>query len=330
MRDGFQELVERDLLGPWGGEYEEFRPRASGPRERYLVGMLGPKHQPRSTVGAADSLSDVESGVEGESRGEGSGELPEVLTPQNLGRIWASSMGLSFCVGTDTEVGAVTVQWGQYGKRDTEDDDGTKRTVWAREPVSHSLEVRLGGDPDVRIPLTGAEEDQPGVYLAASVRPRGGRRTVELTLVNGQAEPQSGATDVSWVFQPWITVTALDGASAVFHPIDDPVDSSESTEDGEEAHLRLLYRNQLQYAAGHNVAVHPHIEPGARRAHRLETTWLPTYNVPATEAPSGPGTPLAGTEAGTLIRGGSAPARAAEHIAELKASGVLDRLAEGS
>lgn len=50
VRDKFQELVERDLLGPWGGEYEEFRPRASGPWERYLVGMLGPKHQPRSTV----------------------------------------------------------------------------------------------------------------------------------------------------------------------------------------------------------------------------------------------------------------------------------------
>ncbi|MGH3623028.1 MAG: DISARM system phospholipase D-like protein DrmC [Sciscionella sp.] len=35
-------------------------------------------------------------------------------------------------------------------------------------------------------------------------------------------------------------------------------------------------------------------------------------------------------EAGTLIRGGNAPVRAAEHIAELKASGVLDQLAVSS
>ncbi|MGH3622596.1 MAG: DISARM system helicase DrmA, partial [Sciscionella sp.] len=79
-------------------------------------------------------------------------------------------------------------------------------------------------------------------------------------------------------------------------------------------------RNQLQYAAGHNVAVHPHIESGARRAHRLETTWLPTYNVPATEAPSGPGTPRAGTEL-------SMDALAVAKLAELRAG--LAALADG-
>jgi phosphatidylserine/phosphatidylglycerophosphate/cardiolipin synthase-like enzyme len=34
-------------------------------------------------------------------------------------------------------------------------------------------------------------------------------------------------------------------------------------------------------------------------------------------------------EAGLLVRGGSAPLRAAEHIAELKISGVLERLRGG-
>src|SRR5699024_6865743 len=234
----------------WGGQREEFPPRASGPRERYLVGMLGPKDQPSSTRDAADATVDSESGVQGDSGGEGSGELPEVLTPQQLGHIWASSMGLSCCVGTDTEVLLVTAEWGEYGKRDTTDDDGNQRTVWAREPVSHRLEIRLNSKSDYRVPLTGVD-GEPGVYLAAAIRAHGVIRTVELTLTNAHVSPES-TPDVAWLFQTKLTVTALDGTSAIFRPIDDPLDGGRATEDREEAHLRLLYRNQLKYADGHN------------------------------------------------------------------------------
>src|SRR5512142_2982638 len=48
VRDELEDLVRRDLLGPWGGETERFQPGAMGPRERYLVGMLGPRPRPRS------------------------------------------------------------------------------------------------------------------------------------------------------------------------------------------------------------------------------------------------------------------------------------------
>lgn len=295
VRDELQQLIVRDLLGPWDGEREVFRPRSSGPRERYLVGMLGPRHEPNSLREADDSVTDTDTGVQGEGGGEGSGELPEILTPQNAGRIWASSMGLSCYVGTDTAVLVATAEWGEYTKRDTEDEEGKPRSAWTREPVSHTVEIRLTGKADFRIPLTAAAVDEPGVQLAASIRTHRGKRTVRLTLVNGQAEPTSNA-DTAWLFQAKLTVTALDGAAPVFLPIDDPLDSDHTTEDPEEAHLRLLYRDQLKYATGHNVAVHPHVEPGTRRAHKLETAWLPTYNVPATEAPSGSGTGLDGTE----------------------------------
>ena len=50
-------------------------------------------------------MPETEIGVEGDG---GEAELPEVLTPQNLGRIWASSMGLSFTVPGDVDVLAVT------------------------------------------------------------------------------------------------------------------------------------------------------------------------------------------------------------------------------
>ncbi len=146
VRDELGELIERDLLGPWDGETEQFGPNAGGPRERYLVGMLGPKHDPTSTLAQADEVPDPEDGV----RGDGEAELPEVLTPQSLGRIWASSMGLSFAVPRDVDVLAVTIAWGQYTKQEFP-EDGRKRRAWTREPVSHEREFRLDGEEPYRI-----------------------------------------------------------------------------------------------------------------------------------------------------------------------------------
>ena len=291
VRDELEELIRRDLLGPWDGEDEEFRPGAMGPRERYLVGMLGPKPRPRSA--RTDDVTDLEAGVGGDAT---EAELPEIITPQNLGKMWASSMGLSFAVSSDVDVLSVTAEWGRYVKRESTDDEGRKRSVWAREPVSYRKEVRLDGERSYRIPLTVADPEEPGVHLAVDVRPRDGRRVVQLALVNTQIEPLTNS-DTAWLFQSKITVTSLDGEAAVFLPIDDPLDDTRTiSDDVEEAHLRLLYRNQRRYAAGRNVAVHPHVRDGERRAHKLETTWLPVYDVPATVAPVGEDTRLAGVE----------------------------------
>src|SRR5690606_40412053 len=86
------------------------------------------------------------------------------------------------------------------------------------------------------------------------------------------------------------------------------------TSDWEEAHLRLLYRSRRRHAVGHNVAVRAHVRDGEQRAHRLETDWLPTYDVPATVAPTG--TALAGVE---LSMDALAEAdRSEEHTSELQ------------
>ncbi|MFB9744466.1 hypothetical protein ACFFOU_25405 [Pseudonocardia sulfidoxydans] len=112
VRDELGDLIARGLLGPWGGPEEHFAPLARGPRDRYLVGMLGPRPATTSTRAQADRQPDTDSGV----YGDGEAELPEVFTPQNLVRMWASSMGTSFQVALDTDVVAVAVEWGQYGR----------------------------------------------------------------------------------------------------------------------------------------------------------------------------------------------------------------------
>ncbi|MCW2944429.1 MAG: helicase domain protein, partial [Actinoallomurus sp.] len=290
VRDELEKLVQRDLLGPWDGPLEQFPPKRMGPRERYLVGMLGPKHDATSTVDDAGDVPDTETGVGGDASEV---ELPEIISPQALGRIWASSMGLSFCVPADVDVVNVKAEWGRYDESEQETDDGKKARVWSREPVEYRKEVRLDAEPSYKIALTGEHEDAPGVLLAVTVRPRDGKRVVEIALINGQREQTGRATDTAWLFQSRLTVTALDGAKPIFLPVDDPLDDLDAVgDDAEELHLRLLYRNERRYAAGRNVAVHAEVDDGERIAHELTTTWLPAYNVPATTAPAGRGTPL--------------------------------------
>jgi hypothetical protein len=310
VRDELADYVVRDLLGAWDGPTEQFPPRARGPRDRYLVGMLGPKHNPRSTVDAASDVPDTEPGAEVDGD---DGELRETLSVQNAGRMWASSMGLSFSAPSDVDVLSVTVSWGHYGKVMRSTDEGARRPVWVRNPVEYPLELRLDADPSARwlLPNPGPEESEqsvtdeaerqpgpqlvadtsdPGVYLAVDVRVKAHgaqrRRVIELALVNTQLEPPANP-DSAWLFQPCLAVTAVDGEADIFLPADDPlIDEPAATADPEEQHLRLLYRNQLRYANGRNVAVHAQARPGARRAWRLTTSWLPAFDVPSTVAPS--------------------------------------------
>ncbi len=299
VRDAFQELVERDLLGPYDGDFEELPLGSNGPRDRYLVGMLGPKPSPKRVEEDAGELPETEIGAEGDG---GESELPQVLTPQNLGRLWASSMGLSFAVPADLDELVVTARWGEYARVETQVEDAKGRQqatrVWGRKQVEHPEPVRLD-QPTQKIPLTMERADDSGVLLAVTVRPQGdGRRVVELTLINQQVEPDS-ISDTAWLFQAELVVTAPSGGPAhVFLPIDDPLDgtreSGESDEaDLEDMHLRLLYRNERRYAVGRNVAVHAEVAPDERRATKLRTTWLPFHDVPATVAPVGEGTRLA-------------------------------------
>jgi len=256
--------------------------------------------------------------------GDGSDpELPDLLTMQNAGHMWASSMGLSCMVQPGADILTVTISWGQYAKSEVLDDAGNPHRQWSREPVQRVIHVRLEQGASQRIPLTMPDPRQPGVYLAVEIRDHtNGRRVVEIGLVNVQTEPAANK-DTAWLFQPKLTVTAaVETERAVFCPIDDPLeDSATNGDDAEDRHLRPLYRNQLRHAVGRNVAAHASVHDGDRCAYRLETTWLPTYEVPATIAPpAGDGTLLAGLELSM---------EALAHTPEADLADKLGPLAEG-
>ncbi|MEU2625899.1 DISARM system helicase DrmA [Kitasatospora sp. NPDC007106] len=294
-RDALGRYISRDLLGPWDGDTEELPYRSAGPRDRYLVGMLGPLPSggtAKEIARTAAQLADVEPGAAGDRTDS---DPPELLTPQAAGRIWASSMGLSFVVPASIGTLTVTASWGRYSLSDTLTDDGRTLRVWAHEPVRKREDIDVVAEGDRRVALEGDTTDGECIRLDVKVRRRAGGqagddlRVVEIALVN-QLNDSSEHRDANWLFQTELDVTAFpDGGAAVFLPIDDPLApgaGGNGPEDAEQRRLRLLYRDSLRHAVGRNVAVHARVRAGERRAHRLTTTWLPTYDVRATTAPT--------------------------------------------
>lgn len=290
VRDALVHYIRRDLLGPWDGETETLPSASSGPRDRYLVGMLGPRPQ---TVTADRIARAAAQGADGQSGDEQEGDdsdLQDRLSPQAAGHIWASSMGLSFTAPASVGTLSATVRWGRYVQSDEATERGTTRRVWSREPVERLVDIDVTDGADRTVQLDGDT-----VVLDVQVRRHIGRtgaedlRIVELALVNRQTD-SADARDAHWLFQTEIDVTAFpDDQAAVFLPVDDPLDPAShasAPEDTEERRLRLLYRDSLSHATGRNVAVHAHVRDGERNAHRLTTVWLPEYDVRATTAPA--------------------------------------------
>lgn len=290
VRDGLVTYVRRDLQGPWDGETETLTSASSGPRDRYLVGMIGP--QPQAFTGeqiavVAAQSADDDSGDEQEGDDGGPGDR---LTPQAAGHIWASSMGMSFTVPASVGTLSAHVRWGRYTQSEEVTDRGTTRRVWSREPIEYPVDIDVTSTSGRTVEL-----EREAVVLDVQVRQHAGRagaeelRVVELTLVNRQQDSRE-ARDAHWLFQTEIDITAFpDDQAAIFLPVDDPLDSANRVnahEDSEDRRLRLLYRDSLSHAKGRNVAVHAHVRDGERNAHRLTTTWLPEYDVRATTAPT--------------------------------------------
>ncbi|MHB1535217.1 MAG: hypothetical protein ACYC1D_11550 [Acidimicrobiales bacterium] len=112
-----------------------------------------------------------------------------------------------------------------------------------------------------------------------AVRHRGGVRVVDVALVNAQPEPAE-LVDNARLYQVVRTVTAVDGASAVFLGHNDPdLGPRPSSTDPERLHLDLLYRRQREHAHGRQCAVDADVRPGERRAWRLATTSFPAADV---------------------------------------------------
>jgi len=297
VRAELESLLERDLLGPRDGEFEELPPGVS-PAERYLVGRLVPRTSPSApprvapVAPGADSDMDADTDtdtddpdlVDREVTGaaETRGDDLETAQAGRTGTMAASALGMSFQVPGDVDRVVVTGSWGSYSPAASEvhvTEQGRQRRVWRRTPHGGVEELDLTLAEADPIVLDAASER---VVLRATVRTRGGVRLVDLALVNDQGQPDS-SPDTARLYQVSLTVTALDGDTAIFVAHNDPEFSpAPTTQDPERRHLDLLYRSRREYAHGRQCAAEADVRDGATRAWRLRTTSFPAADVALT------------------------------------------------
>jgi len=297
VRGELVDLIRQELLGPRNGDEEEIK---GTPRAAYAVGALAPVTVDPTVVVASggDPGDPNETGIavtdgdvkhptqrgvlvntdeepgdaeEGEERDEGpKGALTH-----------PSSMGLRFQVPLDSGVLAVKAFWGRYESYRQENQDGRK-VQWSRRiPVEKTAEIDVRGyDRHTSLPPIQLDDS---VSLRVELFPRDDRVIVELALSNDKVTDMN-APPGDWLFQTELKVEANSG-EAVFLPTRDVLQPGYDETDEERQRLDLQYRHRLEFAIGRTTSVTWN-EPtdadgnGIRRAVSVETTWLPTADVP--------------------------------------------------
>ncbi|OUM41079.1 DISARM system helicase DrmA [Arthrobacter sedimenti] len=306
VRDKLIDLLQRDLIGPWGESDETVN---GTPRARYLVGALAPvaigdgdpppqakaqsevnssadfRDSDAATVVNTDAGNDVQ-GVPEETEeavtDAGGGDADEDRGPESK-LIAPSSMGLRFQVGPEVDNLVFTAKWGQYESRRETDEEGRTQTFYDR---SEYVKPRTISIANVGREQTYTEVIVEGhVAISVEVFDHDGLRVVEAALQNTKVTGKELPPKV-WLFQTQLEVSAVDG-SAVFRPTRDALVQARDFGDPEVLQLDLLYRDRLEFAVGRTASATWTLpDPASRTAAAVRTTWLPTAEVPQTLAPT--------------------------------------------
>ncbi|MGV1007207.1 MAG: DISARM system helicase DrmA [Dermatophilaceae bacterium] len=305
-RENLHDIVVRELLGPGEGDHEVID---APPDTRYLLGRIAPtrlretgqlpqaEEESEDDAGTLDLGDDLDAR---ESRGlpmtavdDSSVDADEdtgLDEPVKRGLMIPASMGLRFQVREDLDAVTVRASWGVYNPKATGEVSATGRAIrrYHRTPVEHPVTVRVRDLPrgeTTTIPLQDDVVLRVDVYDDLAM----GRRLVEVALCNDRETPSKIPVN-AWLFQTALYVES--DRPEAFLPVHDPLLDTRPEPDDELRRLALQYRDRLEFAIGRTCSVDWHVEPGARRASRVWTTWLPTAETPPVTAVDQPGAVL--------------------------------------
>jgi len=309
VRSELVELIEQELLGPRGGANEEI---VGTPRARYAVGGLAPVTVDPELVSTplpvlAGSPDGGDPGADPNETGLGLSDIDpttagqrgvSVVTDEDAGTAdddeerdegpkgaltHPSSMGLRFQVPRDCGILNVTASWGRYEGFRQENEEGRRILYSRRVPVEKLAELDIR-DHDSHVALEPIPLDDD-VTLRVELFPRDDRMIVELALSNDRVTGMD-APPKDWLFQTKLRVEA-NSDEPVFLPTRDVLDVHYDEADDERRRLDLQYQHRLEFAIGRTCSVTwTEADDGSRKATSVETTWLPTADVPQTIAGS--------------------------------------------
>lgn len=281
--------LRRELIGP--SEPNECIPEF--PTTRYIIGRLAPARTDEHDMDAAIEQTENDSlgaGADDEEAGE------EDSTPPLIIGFSPSSFGISFLLDSSATGLRVHVSWGDYLR----EKDEKLGLIWRRYPREAAIDGirvdRAGNIPQVLLSsnvtnapgVTVTGLDMPEITVEGVVHEFAGYRAVSIFLVNRRTKGHLGdrEKDERWLFQPKLTISALDQA-AVFVAKDAQSTTSLDAADGESAHNALLYRHAREFATGHGVATGwaTPVENGSRTT-SVFTDFIPEFEVPLLIAPA--------------------------------------------
>jgi len=272
------DALQLDLVGPTPDDLahaEEIIPQP--PSKWYLTGFLVPYNAPMEV--RSDDTGNDELDAVGKV-GAGDDETTPDHAPARKG-FFPSSMGVSLLVAAHTTSLHVTATWGDYiryaADKSEEESQSTLRVgTWQRSP--HHAELTI----PIQVSETPVEFDIPeskGLKLIVSVRPvsseelvPAGTRSISIFLVNQRQPASNKAPDASHAFQTQLVIQAEDS----FVPRPDL--RGGNGEDWDERVADLQYRDDYEFAVGHNVSAIALVEPGGV-CQKVWTAWIPTADV---------------------------------------------------
>ncbi|OLP15933.1 helicase [Leptolyngbya sp. 'hensonii'] len=278
IRTKLVDALQLDLVGPTPDDGEHAHEvLIQAPSKWYLCGFLAP-------FGAAIDLKSDETVDEELDQQAGNAASEDAAVPEAAAARkvpFPSSMGLSFLVSEQVTELKATVCWGDYLPIDLEEEETQeeeeerrKQIGWQRVPQKAELTVPLSVTSQPKhIDVPGGS----GLTLVIANRPvrshrfAEGTRSVSVFLVNYRASSMDRDRDTTFAFQTSLSLECTEG----FIPRSDPR-GGESI-DWDEAVASVQYRDEYEFAVGHNVSVIAKSE--GKSCTKICTNWIPTAEV---------------------------------------------------
>lgn len=260
------------LLGP----LEPNEEIASAPVDTYLTGILWPEGEMLDVM-----EDDQDNGAPNDADGEIDAGVPGYRA------VRPCSLGLTFAVDEQATVVVSTALTARYVPIEREPTEGGKRRrrIWARRQLDYIHEI-LPGEAGIWsvhdfVGPDGAPIHDPTVRLHIRRRLSGGRQILTITLINKAQPTDDRLRDEFCLLQSGLKIQSIasDGQGAI-RPRQTPAPAGA---DDDARSAALLYRDVLEYAVGHGVAVIWEPAP-EQRIGWLETAWMPVASVKSMSA----------------------------------------------
>ncbi|ABA25311.1 Helicase-like protein (plasmid) [Trichormus variabilis ATCC 29413] len=281
VRSCLIDALQLDLVGPTPNDIahvDEIIDQA--PSKWYLTGFLVPYEasvEQRSEDIGNDDIDEISQVNAGDDE-----KQPDSASARRA--FFPSSMGLSILVPATAKEINVTVHWGDYSPVDEEDEENQEDSksqlqlprLWQRTPGQAELTVPLHLS---NVPKHWEIPGSNGLRLVTSVRPVTaaelvpvGTRSVSVFLVNYRPPVANPYSDIAFAFQTCLIIRTPSSL------VPRPNLRGRHGDDWDEKVADLQYRDDYEYAVGHNVSAVAVTNDDAT-CQEVRTAWMPIADV---------------------------------------------------